>query len=113
MSILSRTKGPAEKVTFPTCSQTVSPFQILPSFLTILGRKLDGGSQIQDPLLCMHACLAHVNCMHVAYFSKTCTTHVAFEWQGQAGAIQGYKCPCQGVRTLSMHACTHIPGTEA
>ena len=53
---------------------------------------------------CMHACLVHDAIAYVAYFPKH-AQHVAFEWQGQAGAIQGYKCPCQGVRTLSMHAC--------
>lgn len=65
---LSRTKGPAEKVTFPTCSQTMNPFQILPSFLMILGRKLDGGSQVQDPSACMFFF------MHACFFFQSCKT---------------------------------------
>lgn len=44
-----RMKGPAEKALFPTVSQTTNPYQILPSFLMILGKKIDSASLVQDP----------------------------------------------------------------
>ena len=46
--VLLRTKGPPEKVNFPVCSETTNPFQLLPSFLMILGRKIDGASQMKE-----------------------------------------------------------------
>lgn len=51
-----RTKGPPEKTMFPTVSQTTNPYQVLPQFLLILGKKIDSASLVKAT--CMHACMA-------------------------------------------------------
>lgn len=50
-----RTKGPPEKTMFPTVSQTTNPFQVLPQFLLILGKKIDSASVLKASH--MHACM--------------------------------------------------------
>ena len=54
-------KGPPEKIAFPTVSQNTNPFQVLPSFLMTLGRKIDSaelmkarGRHVLIEPSCMH-----------------------------------------------------------
>lgn len=60
-------KGPAEKTMFPTVSQTTNPFQILPQFLLILGKKIDSASAIKAGHLGMtwNVMQNHVHEFHV------------------------------------------------
>ena len=46
-----RIKGPAEKTMFPTVSQTTNPYQVLPQFLHILGKKTDSASLVKVGVL--------------------------------------------------------------
>ena len=87
-----RTKGPSERITFPTCSQTTDPFQLLPSFLLILGKKMDGASAVQDfhAYTCMHSyivCKIHGYLKLNLLWWLTCMV-------GQVGAICWVKFTC-------------------
>ena len=62
--MLRSCKGPSERITFPTCSQTTDPFQLLPAFLTY-SRQKDGRRICHPGLSCIH-------CMHGYIVCKRC-----------------------------------------
>ena len=47
MPCILRTKGPPEKLAFPSISQTTNPYLMLPNMLLVLGRKLDNALQLK------------------------------------------------------------------
>ena len=53
MKTYLRTKGPPEKLAFPSISQTTNPYLMLPNMLLVLGRKLDNALQLKAAC-CVH-----------------------------------------------------------
>ena len=52
-----RMKGPAEKLQFPTLSPTCSPYMHLPTYLMVLGKKLDNAARVKDKPSCTCSCM--------------------------------------------------------
>ncbi|CAE7838196.1 unnamed protein product [Symbiodinium sp. CCMP2592] len=53
VSVAAAQAGASFKLCFPALQQNVSPASILPSFLTVLGRKLDNGEEAKDKCLAL------------------------------------------------------------
>ena len=53
LSFHVRQKAPPERMTFPTLSHSASPYQSLPAYLLVLGKKIDNAEKIKDTPICV------------------------------------------------------------
>ena len=60
-----RTKGPAERLAFPSVSQSSNPFVQMGSILLILGRKIDNSMAMKDMGLCHFPESMDVMCIYI------------------------------------------------
>lgn len=69
-------KGPPEKTQFPTISQTSNPYQVLPSFLMILGKKIDSACNAKARTFhawdCSLRCVNSYPCMMLSVYMHAC-----------------------------------------